>query len=271
MKQQEFKKVWIILKLGVVDAFREELAYWANGWGNILSTAAFTFAIIISVRVVYANTKIFAGYSQDQMLLFFLLGQITFYASWLYNDNLERLQVGINRGDLDLVLTKPLPALVYVNLKKINLLSFLRDGISPLLLISTQVHWLHLHIQLVNVLTSLLIFLLSLNVIHAIEFLFAILPFWSVSGGGNLTQVFYSLEYNLGHTIPLESFTRFWQLFFTSILPAMLAVGLTTSVLLGKTEPWSALLYTFVISVVFSFIRKYVWDLGLKSYSSASS
>ena len=112
----------IILKANTIFSFKESLAYVYNNWGGLASTMTYMITYLIFLSIIYSRVDSIAGYNYSQMLLFTFVGQLSFYSIWIWShQNIVRLGQDVNSGKLDLILSKPLPALWYVTFQKINL------------------------------------------------------------------------------------------------------------------------------------------------------
>ena len=112
--KQEIKLRLVLFCANSVFTFQQETAYWANNWTSIFSSTFYMISTIIFIDVVYSNIQLLAGYTRDQMLLFLLVGQSVYYLGWVIQGNLDELISSVNRGNLDLILAKPVPSLIVV-------------------------------------------------------------------------------------------------------------------------------------------------------------
>lgn len=272
MKQLEYniRKRYSLLKASIVYTFRGDTAHLANNWGNVLSTCFYTISNIIFIDVLYSNVKTVAGYGRDEMLLFMFIGQISYYVSWLIHDNIDWLIEIVNNGQLDLVLSRPVPSLFYITFGRIRLFSVLRDCIPPMIVLSLVIHWQSLSLSPISIVAGLLICLMGIACAHVVHFLSALPVFW-IGQSSQVLDMSENIEYNIGKTIPLEGFGKKVQFFFTALVPYLISAGVATSVALGKIPAGTAFLGVLVITSVFLLMRSYTWNLALKSYTSASS
>lgn len=274
MKLLEFKQEislrFALIKANTTFTFQQETAYWANNWTSILSTTFYMISTIIFIDVVYANVDMVAGYTRDQMLLFLLIGQTVYYIGWIIQDGLSELILSVNRGNLDLVLIKPVPTLFYVQFRKIKVFSIARDAIIPTIAVVWAIDWQMLTITFENLVYGLLIAFMGL-IITNILYLFASMPvFWLGESAGILDAV-KSFEYTSGHMVPFEGFAGNMRIFFTYLFPSLISAGLATSVILGKTSAVPIIYGVMAVTVVFLVLRLVLWKRALKVYSSASS
>lgn len=274
MKLSEFKnsifnRFWI-LQANTIYTFQQETAHFANNYGNLLSTGLFTFAIITFIHVIYANVKTFAGYDRNEMFFFFFIGQVAFFVNATVNGNLVELIDDVKLGNLDLVLTKPLPALFYVTFKRIRIVSMLRDGFIPIIGPALMVNWSMIHISTSSLVAGILILFFGEIILYTLQFLAAVLVFW-LGESLSIYRFVNDMDHIPGRTIPLEGFSFNWKIVFGSVFPVLVLTGFSTSVLLGKSEPWILVIWAGLVVLLALTVRHFVWLQALRNYTSASS
>jgi len=226
--------------------------------------------MILFIDVIYANVDLVAGYNRNQMLLFLFNGQIGFYLGWMLIKNLQDLAVNVNRGNLDLLLVKPIPSLFYVTFRKIKVYSILRDSIPPMLAVGIVLDWSSLNLQPVSFLVGIVILLLGVTSAHVIHFLATIPVFW-LGESNEILALSFDMEHNIGKIIPFEGYGSYFQIAFTALMPFLITAGVSTSVMLGKTKSIPAFGAAVIITLIFLKIRDYTWKKALGTYTSASS
>lgn len=258
----------ILLKASAINTWQIETAYWTNNWTNLLSTTFYNLVLILFFKIIFANTKQIAGYNFDEALFFYFIGQLCFYTLWtLFITNLKNIIKFINNGNLDLILTKPLPHLFYLSTKQLNLFSGLRDALPTLIIISYFINWSNLAFTFLNITIGLIILICGIYLLYFIFFLAVLPAFWF----GESSQLFESVFSILPQEIPYEGYPKSLKAFFTTLLPTLFAIGISSSVMLGKTPAIPMLLYTFIITIIIFFIQNKLWNFALRNYSSASS
>ncbi|MCL5784535.1 MAG: ABC transporter permease [Patescibacteria group bacterium] len=275
MKPQEFKEEIIdrlsLIRASIIFTFQKETAYWTNNWTSLLSTTLYTLTMLLFLNVIYANTKLVAGYSKNEMLFFFLITQVTFYGSWgIWLTAMREMIIGVNNGDLDLILTKPLPALFYITLRRIKIFSTLRDGLPPILAIIFSINWSTLPLLPVNIFWGILIIALGMICLHVFHLLPSLAVFW-LGESKNILKVSQAIESG-GKMTPLEGFANNPLRFILgTVAPVLIAGGFAASVMLGKIDGIYMFLWALIVTVVALYIRNLVWQWALRNYSSASS
>lgn len=274
MKQAEYKSelrrrvtlLWANTKF----TYQRETAYRANNWANVLSTVFYTISMILFLDVIYGNVTNIAGYTRDETMLFMFMGQIGYYTSWIIHANLKELIEDVNSGNLDMLLTKPVPALFYITFKKVKIFAVVRDCVPPMIVLTLAINWNNISLNPLTAITGILILCMGLICAHVIHFLAAIPVFW-LGESTAILEMSEEFEYNTGKIIPIEGFSTNVRLFFTTLVPVMVSAGVSTSVLLGKTPIFPTSISVLLVTLGALSVRQYVWHKALKAYTSASS
>jgi ABC-2 type transport system permease protein len=275
MKPLEFKSEinlrWEILKANVKFRFQQDLAYAANNWAEAVSTMFYTLSLLLFAKIIYSNVNTVAGYDYDEMLFFFLIGQFTYYVSWIITKgNLYQFIPDVNKGNLDMILTKPVPALFYLMTRNIGILSLFTDGLPSLFAIILAITWQNIHISLFGALIGIFIWFLGLIILHVFMVLSALPVFWLGESEG-IMSLADSVTSSAGNTIPLEGYGPKLRFALSTIIPVVIATEFTTSAILLKSNGLILLISNFAIAVIFLYVQNRAWQLALKNYTSASS
>ncbi len=275
MKLLEYKKElglrWNLFRANLWFTFQTELAYAGNNWAGLASTTFYTVSLLIFLKILFSNIHELAGYSYQEMLFFFLMAQISYYLNWTLSlTNTYNLIRDVNQGNLDMVLVKPVPALFYLSTRNFNILFLLREGLAPTLAIVVAIKWGEIHMDPWNVLIGCVIMILGLWVLHVFQLVAALPVFWLGESEGVL-DLANQLSSGNGVLIPFEGYSRKIQITFSSIMPILLTTAFASSAVLNKTSPLALLSWTFGMAVLALGIRKKMWNLAIKNYTSASS
>lgn len=275
MKLSEFKHQIYhrlsILKASSLFAFRKEIAYAGNNWAAVFSTTAYTLSMLLFVNIIFANTKQIAGYSHNDMLFYFFMTQLTYYLNWQFSlVNIYDLIADVNKGNLDMVLIKPVPALFYLTSRNIGGFRLFADSFPPTIAILVSINWPALSINPTNLIYGAFIFLFGSISLHVFQFLAALPVFW-LGESENIVDLSGFVGAGSGSMIPLEGFSRPLQFTLSTIIPVLIAGGFSTSAILGKTNSQFLFLWAFIIALITLIIRKLAWNFAIKNYTSASS
>lgn len=275
MKLLEFKESikerFVLLKANTVFTAQRELAYAGNNWASLLSTFAYTISVLIFIRVIYSNVQTIAGYSYNQMLLYFFVYQVTYYANQLFTyRNLDDLIPDVNNGNLDMVLMKPVPSLFYLMTRTISVVSIFTDAIPPILAIIFSINWHSLSFSPLVLVIGILVWILGLISLHVFQILSALPVFW-FGESENILDLASTTSAASGTMIPLEGYNQNLQRLLGTLIPMLIASGFTTSIILNKSNPFFLLLWASIVAFIAILIRNIAWRLALKHYTSASS
>ncbi|PIP86012.1 hypothetical protein COW83_01185 [Candidatus Collierbacteria bacterium CG22_combo_CG10-13_8_21_14_all_43_12] len=275
MKLSEYRSIlkqrFEIVQASCLFAFRKEVAYAGNNWAGVISATAYTLSMLLFVNIIFGNTKQIAGYSHNDMLLYFYVAQLTYFTNWyLSMINIHELTVDVNQGHLDMVLTKPVPALFYLTSRNIGGFRFFVEAFPPTLAIVFSINWPALSISPTNLVYGIFIFIFGAISLHVFEFLAALPVFW-LGESENIVDLAGFIGAGSGSMIPLEGFSRPLQFALGTIIPVLISTAFTTSAVLGKTSSRFLFLWAFIIALIAVIIRKLAWNFAIKNYTSASS
>ncbi len=266
--KQQLADYWDIVRINASNTYQIDTAYFFGRWSMIVSSFAYNIVMILFVQVMYSNVNLIAGYTRDEILFVLLVGQINYFllGAWSYK-NIITLVSEVNQGNLDLVLIRPLPALFYVSLKRINSITLLRDMLPPSILYAFLINWGDLHITAWTLPAGVLVCLLGEIAIHGFQFLLAIPVFWNGESSElvNLSWPFF--QYN----IPFEGYSRTLKYFFSIIIPMLPCNVLAASVMLGKESPLISIVGIGLVAGAFMYMKVALWNMALRNYTSASS
>jgi len=277
MKLLEFKENirerFVILKANFLYSLYQDLAYRFNNWGNIISATTYSLITLVFVNIIYSNTKSIAGYSKDEILFMMLISQISFLLTWIFSmNNIQDLIGSVNSGELDLVLTKPVPSLFYVTFKNINAYNAIRDYLLGGFAMALAIQWTNIHITPLSFILGIIILICGFISSHVVHFIAALPVFW-LGESSSILDLFFYIDYDFVHGLPYEGFkfNRFLQVFLSTVIPFLLASGLSTSVMLGKSNTSTSVILSMLVCIVALKIKSLLWNIAIKNYTSASS
>ncbi|OGC45371.1 hypothetical protein A2V49_00750 [candidate division WWE3 bacterium RBG_19FT_COMBO_34_6] len=258
-----------LLKANALNSYRVQTAYFFENWASLASTLFYVLTMVLFVKILYSNIKTFAGYTEAEMLFLMLISQLNFYVDWSWNtNNIMSLIESVRTGEMDIILSKPLPTLFYVTFRDIILINRVKDGVPNLLIMAFLVKWSEIHTNWILILISIVIFICGQIAWHCFRFIFA-LPVFFIGQSYSI----YSISGTLGETqnIPLEGFRGKLRDIFVSAVPSLITAQMSVSVILGKSNPITMLIIAIAVASIFLILKSFAWIISLKNYSSASS
>mgnify|MGYP001609467276 CR=1 FL=1 len=257
-----------VLRINVVNTFRYDTAYFWTNIFSVLSAVTYALTYLLFIGVIYGKVQTVAGYNHNEILFFIFAGTVTFFVlyTWCY-DSLDQLRLDVNRGNLDLLLTKPMPLLFYVSTRSTSLLGLIKESGLPMFIIALTIDWPALDFSFWPVLAGVIIFFLSIIIFHCIQFLLTIPVFW-LGESAEISSLIYGIS---DFDLPYEGFPRVLKFSLTYFLPVLFGTAIPTSVMLGKTNASVMLVIALFVTIMFMLLRLWGWKMALKNYTSASS
>ncbi len=269
--KEELRVRIAILKSAIIYSFHEDTAFVAQNWSNMASTFFYTLSFILFIKVMYTNVDTFAGYTENETLLLMLVGQVSFYVSWfVFYTNLNRIGSLVNKGDLDMLLTKPVPADFYITFKRLSTISIVRDAVVPIFTLVLVIDWSRLNISLSSLIFGVLVWGLGVLADYFVNFIVRLPVFW-LGKGSSPVELVIEVSNHVRGEIPFEGLNRQLKILFGIIIPLAIDVGIATSVILQKSDGFRMLLLASGVVIIFAVIKNRLWQAALRNYTSASS
>ncbi len=216
-------------------------------------------------RILLLNVPRISGWTFDELVLplglFSLLNAFiwgTFYG------NMKNLAKGVNRGDLDFIVIKPVSGQFFVSVKEVSVSLFPSVIVGIFLLI----YGFYInHLNLISLLYLPVIIFSSLLIIYSLYFISVLPVFWT-SRLSNISELMPQLADTARY--PTQIFPVFMRFILTFIIPLGLLVIFPGQILLSRFRPIN-LLYPLLAGIILLYISHRLWRLALRHYSSASS
>lgn len=225
------------------------------------------FAMNLTILLLIRNNiQTFAGYSADEMIVFFLtfqfidtLAQVFFRGTYLIGNE-------IRTGEFDFTLTKPISPLFQALTGKPDINdAFL---ILPTTLISIWIAMqLDINVSLISFLWYLIMlvngFIIAMG-LHIIIMAFAMIT-TEVDGA-----VWIYRDMMLLGRFPVNIYLAPVKFMLFFLIPIGMMITIPSEILL-QTPPTYSATVTIALGITFLFASLKIWNLSLKKYSSASS
>lgn len=258
---------WRILKTLIKTSFIAELEFRANIAMKIFNDFIWYFIQISVFEVLYLHTSQISGWGIGKVRVFlgclFLADTINMM---FYHENLEQLSERIRKGELDLILAKPVNSQFMMSFFRLHpsyLLNFI-------FCFAWLLHGLYQEMGAVSavVVAKIVIMILCSNVVmYSMRFMVSTSSI-VLGRADNLTQIWYSLfRMSLRPDFVYPPWLRYVLLFllplgFIASVPAHVVMGL-------RPNEW--VLIALAISAVFFTLASWLWHHLLRKYTSVSS
>ncbi|MEW6055693.1 MAG: ABC-2 family transporter protein [Bdellovibrionota bacterium] len=216
--------------------------------------------------VIYANTTVLAGWTREQV--YFFLG--IFFASdalftTFFQRNFWNFSDLVNRGELDILLTKPMSPLFLALSRWINLTAIFNVALGLAIAVRYAdeagfkggLHWLLVIGWLFFGLISQLL----------LRFSFAVWIFWT-ERSYSISHLYY--QFFAFATKPDTIYPKAIRYLILSALPFAFISSVPSRALLKGLEPMEYL-HLAAVCAFFFILNRALWNKGLRRYQSASS
>lgn len=243
-----------------------DLEYRANFFSRILTDIFWYIAQVLTFEVLYQHTNKIGDWGVKEMRVFLgLLFVIDALYMIIIHENLENISEKVRKGDLDLLLAKPVNSQFMLTLQKTNTAIF-----GNLLIGSSWLIYSLIHLDNFNYARLLwLIFLVpcSLGVIYSMRFIFSATAV-IFTRSENLQFLWWQV-YRLGMR-PDSMYTPYLKYVLLTIIPVGAIVSIPARALLNPPE-LNYLLWPLILVPILLYGTHRFWNFALKFYSSASS
>jgi ABC-2 type transport system permease protein len=222
---------------------------------------------VLMIAVIYSHTSSIAGWSEYEMMLLvgtsMLIQRLLMGFFW---SNFYEMGRNIRTGAFDFYLAQPGNPLLMVSTRKLDL-DGLANSFLALALVIYSAHRLGLHPGALDLALYGILVLAGLVVHYSLLVLTNASTFWFKSAQGLEASYFTLAEFG---RLPREAFKGIGSLVLVWLLPVVVTTNAPARTLLHGFRPdWA--LWLFAVAVLWLSIAVFVFNRGLRQYSSASS
>jgi len=246
---------------------QNELQYRVNFFVQLGQSAISLATGLIGLWLVFSQTNELNGWTQPELIMvmgiFILMGGVI---NSLIQPNMTRLLEEIQMGTLDFLLTKPMDAQGLISIREFRLWS-LTDVFVGMLVLSYGVYHYQGTVGVTQSLAFMLTLLLGSIIIYCFWLIITSTAFWIVRVD-EIVNLFQGV-YAAGRW-PVSIYPQWLRVGLTFIIPVAFAVTIPANALTSRLTPL-ILVGTFVLTIFFVILARYIWRKGLKNYSGASA
>ena len=247
--------------------FAALVAYRSNFINSAISSIGWGILSIVSIILVTSYTTSVFGWRREELLILTGAYGITIGVFHLiFSRNFEQLAHTIHKGELDVILVKPIDSQFYVSVWRVSYTSLFRILIGIVFTLH-MINQIHAELKLINVLGFFVLLVIGILLLYSLWFIVTTFTLW-FTRLSNLVDFMFNVA-NIAR-FPQEMYHQLVWYVFLFLLPITLIVSTPTKVLLEK-----ALAGDVVLVVLFSFslflISRKFWKFALRYYTSASS
>lgn len=271
MKQKEYRKrgiiyyvkVWLkIFKL----SFSKTHTYKAEVFANILRVFVTVVPQVIATYSLYGGRNEYAGWKIEESFLILGIFNLVNYIGWsFFSINLGRLDERIEKGEWDFLLLKPVSSVFSA--------AFIDFFLYNLVLAFSGVIFVLFYLVKTSFVFSPEIFLKALIVILSSMIIWFSLSLTAASfsflkthtGIIELTKQIMNIS-----RFPINTWPNILQMIFYTVIPIAFISTVPAKIIVGELS-WEAVGVSVIVSVVFLWISKLIWEHNVSKYSSTGS
>jgi ABC-2 type transport system permease protein len=258
-----FRLAWTYFRIGMMN----ELQYRVNFFIQLLQSAIALTTGLIGLSLVFGQVNNLAGWSRSELLavmgVHLLMGGIIRSA---IQPNMERLMDDVLNGTLDFALTKPADAQALVSIREFRFWQ-LTDVLVGLIVIGVAVAQLQTRMEVLQVLAFIVALIMGAVMLYCVWLIVTSIAFWVIRVS-EIVNLFEGL-YAAGRW-PVGVYPDWLRTGLTFLVPVAFAVTVPAEAMTNRLTP-ETMLFAFGLTVMFVFLARLVWLVGLRSYSGASA
>jgi len=247
-------------------SFIADLEYRMNFFSRILTDIFWYIAQIATFEVIYQHTPKIGDWNLPQMRVFLgLVFVIDALYMIVFHDNMDNFPEKVRKGDLDLLLTKPVNSQFMISLQKAACAIF-----GNLVLALAWLTYSLMALDSFNILRLLWLVVLipcSIIVIYVLRFTFAASAL-IFTRSENLQFLWYQI-YRVGMR-PDSMYFPWFKWMILTVIPVGVIVSIPARALLDPPN-YAILIWPMILSPILLYLSNRFWKYSLKFYSSASS
>lgn len=258
---------WRIIKTLLKTSFIAELEFRSNIALKIFNDFIW-YSVQISVfEVLYLHTAQISGWNLGKIKVFlgclFLSDTINMI---FYHENLEQLSERVRKGELDLILAKPVSAQFMLSMYRLNP-SYLFNFFFCFSWLVYSLYTETKQISLIILLKVLFLIFCSNAIMYSLRFMVSATAV-ALGRAENLAQIWYALfRMSLRPDFVYPPWLRYILLF---IIPLAFVASVPSHIILGvRSDLW--LVIALGLAILFLTLSSLYWRWIIRKYSSASS
>ncbi len=257
------KLSWSYLRIGIAN----EMQYRVNFFIQVLQSFIALATGLIGLWLVFSHTTNLGGWSQPELLavmgVYIMMGGIIQTA---IQPNMQRLMDEIQDGTLDFALTKPVDGQILVSIREFRFWK-LTDVVVGLVVLIIAVVQLQEKIGISQALAFTAALILGGIMIYCFWLILTTTAFWLIRIW-ELVNLFEGL-YAAGRW-PVTIYPDWLRIGLTFLVPVAFAVTVPAEALTDRLTPLT-LLGALGLAVLLMALARFIWRLGVRSYSGASA
>jgi ABC-2 type transport system permease protein len=266
---RRYLKLYFILAGAYV---RSRLQYRLSFGLMCLGIVASEACLLGLLGAVFAKFRTVNGWTWAEVVFLYGLGNLAYSLMRIVGSQLDDFDRYIVRGELDTVLTKPVPSLFYILASRVELINLSR-ALTSVAIFVVAFHLTHIRWTLSVALFTLITILSGMVIMFALMLISATAALWTTKSG-KLTDLLITATKEAA-AFPISIYPLAVRLLLTFILPVAFVTYYPAQRLLQKGEflgmPEPFQFGAPVVALVMLCVSYLLWCSGLRRYHSTGS
>jgi ABC-2 type transport system permease protein len=243
-----------------------QLEYRSGVFGRTLANVLSTGTSIMLLWAMFRQVESIGGWGFDQVLV--LVGIVTtieFVVEIWFYPSLSKITTYVQRGEFDVLLIKPVASQFLVTFRHLQVMEFtgLLIGLS---VIGTGMHRVG-SVTPMNVLLLTVFLVASVIIIYSLYLALSTLAFWFTRIEEVASMIWL---HSTAGSFPVAAYPPWARVLFTFVLPVAFVTNVPAEAATGRLS-WEWGLGTLAFATLVFCGATWLWNLAIRSYSSASS
>lgn len=252
------------LKLSLIT----QMEYRWNFFIGFIVESGFIFTKIMYLIVIYNLDITINGYSPDEILLYVgTFSIITAFYTGFIMINFYEIPNNIKKGDLDLLIIKPVSLQFMLTLRKIDFSMILSNFLGGTAMVIMAILKLNIDLTFSYFLGYILLIFLGVIVAYTLFLIPQLLSFWIIETKAIFNISDKAWDFN---TMPMVIYTKIIQRIGIFLIPIFTISNFPSMFLVGKISN-TLLIWAYIVPIILFVLVRIFWNYAIKNYSSASS
>jgi ABC-2 type transport system permease protein len=262
----EIKKHSFIYFLFIKNCLMQQMEYRLNFFINIAVECIYVVSKLLYVLIAYQSGDDISGISADQITMFigtFML--LTAVYTGFFMENFYAISEKVKKGDLDLMIIKPISLQFYTSLRGVNIALPIPNIVVGLILVGTSWYRMGIKVSAVNLLVYIGLLICGAVLTYSVFLLPQLLSFWIVKTGSIVELTDKLWDFN---NMPMSIYGKWMQRIGTFIIPVFCITNFPVMAMIGSISVTQKI-WAMVAPIVFVILVRIAWKYSVKHYSSA--
>ncbi|MEH7185787.1 ABC transporter permease [Bacillus subtilis] len=252
------------LKLSLIT----QMEYRWNFSIGFIVESGFIFTKIMYLIVIYNLEITIIGYSADEIFLYVgTFSIITAFYTGFIMINFYEIPNNIKKGDLDLLIIKPVSLQFMLTLRKIDFSMILSNFLGGTAMVIMAILKLNIDLTFSYFLGYILLIFLGVIVAYTLFLIPQLLSFWIIETKAIFNISDKAWDFN---TMPMVIYTKIIQRIGIFLIPIFTISNFPSMFLVGKISN-TLLIWAYIVPIILFVLVRIFWNYAIKNYSSASS